>query len=346
MARATKRAFSTTDEDIAKINPSNLELIEDFINYYEATDHSSKSVKVTRSNLNIFFVWLMQYGRNKDFCNVKKKDILNFQAYLTKQELSPARIRALKSSLSSLSIFIEDMLEDEEEKWHGFKNIVNKIKNPTLVAVREKTVLGDEQVQEYLDDLVEQKKYQHACILALAWASGSRKAELLRFKVSYIKDENVVFGSLYKTPEKIKTKGRGQRGKPLEKYILIKKFKPYFDLWMEERRRLGIDDSVDAIFLRKRKGVYVEMQESTLDSYAKKFCKDMDVNFHFHAMRHTCCTEFLRAGLPAEVVQELFGWESVQMVQVYDDRDSSEMLGKYFNSDGIKKVEAKELNDL
>ena len=106
MARKTQKTFNTTPEEVASINPDNLELIEEFIMFFEATDHSEKSVKVTRSNLNIFFVWLMKNRKNKDFCEIKKKDILAYQSYLMKQGLSPARIRALKSSLSSLSTYI------------------------------------------------------------------------------------------------------------------------------------------------------------------------------------------------------------------------------------------------
>ena len=67
MARKTQKTFNTTPEEIASINPDNLELIEEFIMFFEATDHSEKSVRVTRSNLNIFFVWLMKNRKNKDF---------------------------------------------------------------------------------------------------------------------------------------------------------------------------------------------------------------------------------------------------------------------------------------
>lgn len=346
MARKTKKVFATAPEEIANINPDNLELIEDFIDYFITTDHSEKSAKVTRSNLNIFFVWLMKNRKNKDFCDVKKKDILAYQSYLMKEGLSPARIRALKSSLSSLSTYIEDML-DEEEKWEDFRNIVNKVKNPILAPVREKTVLEDEQVQKLLDLLVEKKQYQRACALALAWASGSRKSELLRFKVSYIDDSNLKFGGvLYMTPEKIKTKGRGQQGKLLEKYILVSKFKKYFDLWMEERERLGVPKDVDWIFVTKENDKYVQMKETTLDSYAKAFSRILGCDFYFHCMRHNFTTEMLRSGIPAEVVKNPVGWESVDLVSTYDDRSKDEVFGQYFTEDGIKKVEAKGLGDL
>lgn len=346
MARKTKKTFSTTAEDIAKINPDNLELIEEFMDYYLTVDHSEKSAKVTRSNLNIFFVWLMNHRKNKDFCDIKKKDILGFQSYLMKEGLSPARIRALKSSLSSLSKYIEDML-DEEDKWENFKNIVNKVPNPVLAPVREKTVLEDEQIQKLLDYLVEKKQYQKACVLALAWGSGSRKSELLRFKVSYIKDEHLRFGgALYMTPEKMKTKGRGQQGKQLERYVLANKFKKYFDLWMEERERLGIPKHMDELFIVKRKGEFVPMKETTLDSYAKTFSELLNEEFYWHSLRHNFTTELLRAGIPTEVVKEIVGWSSTDMVSIYDDRPKDEVLGQYFSEDGVKQVEKKGLSDL
>ena len=114
----------------------------------------------------------------------------NFQNYLIKQGLSPARIRVLRSSISSLSNFIENIL-DEEEKYENFRNIVNKIPAPTLQAVREKTVISDEEVEILLDTLVKKNKIQLACFVAMAAYSGARKSELVQYKTTFFKDENV-----------------------------------------------------------------------------------------------------------------------------------------------------------
>ena len=137
-----------------------------------------------------------------------------------------------------MSNFITDIL-DEEEKYQDFKKTINRVESPVKEAVREKTILSDEQVDFLLDTLVEKKKYQAACAVALAIFSGARKSELTRFKVEYFNEENIIFDALYKTSEKIKTKGRG-KGKFIYKYVLLD-FKKYFDLWMAERERLGID---------------------------------------------------------------------------------------------------------
>ena len=104
-----------------------------------------------------------------NFVDIKKRDIMNFQNYLIKQGLSPARIRVLRSSISSLSNFIENIL-DEEEKYENFRNIVNKIPAPTLQAVREKTVISDEEVEVLLDTLVKKNKIQQIQVLYLLFA--------------------------------------------------------------------------------------------------------------------------------------------------------------------------------
>ena len=193
--------------------------------------------------------------------------------------------------------------------------------------------------------MVEKEQYQKACILALAWASGSRKSELLRYKVSYFVEENKLFGgSLYKTPEKMKTKGRGRAGKLLEKYVLVGKFEKYFNLWMEEREKYGIDS--DELFLSAYKSNPRPMKVGALDNYAEEFTKFLGVDFYFHCLRHNFTTGLSQAGIPHHVIKEIVGWSDVSMVLTYDDSTVDDKLGDYFGEEGIKKVEKKTLNDL
>ena len=344
MARKTNRVFNTTEEEISKILPENLDLMEEFLSYLETTDHSQESIKIYKSNMNIFFVYCLKHLKNKDFVNIKKRDIMNFQNYMVKNGLGSARIRNIKSTLSSLSNFIETIL-DEDEKWEGFKNIINKIPSPIGEPTREKTVLEDEDCQRLLDHLVEHKKYKQACIFALAWSTGRRKSELLRIKKSHIMEDNLLYGSLYKTPEKIKTKGRG-KGKMLHVYILKNKFKKYFDLWIKERERLGIPEDIDDLFVTRRNGEWQPISVSALNRYAKSFGEFLGVDFYFHLMRHQFTTALHQANVPANVIKDLIGWESMEMVSLYTDVEIDDEIGKYFSEEGIKKVESKSLSEL
>ncbi|MDK0621653.1 site-specific integrase [Clostridium perfringens] len=346
MARKTNRVLAASQEELVNIKQENKELMDDYLNYCETIGKRPSTITVYKSNLEIFFCWFYKFAKNKDFCELKKRDIMNFQNYMVKNKLSPSRIRNIRSTISNLSDFCCDIL-DEEEKWENFKNIVNKIKAPTLCKVREKTVLEEDECKKLLDYLVSTKQYQKACVFALAWSSGRRKSELLRIKRHHIQDENLVYG-LYKTPEKIESKGKGVNGKEIHMYILKSKFKPYFDLWMEERKRLDVPDEIDDIFVKKtKKDGWIPMKKSTLDSWAIKFTEFFKKDFYFHCMRHQFTTELVRAGVPTNIIKEIICWENSDMVDLYTDLDVDDRLGDFFKEDGtIKKQEKKTLADI
>lgn len=348
MARQTKKIFNVTEEQVENLNQDHKFLIEEFLNYLSAENKSEETLKVYHSNLNIFFVWYEENckvkGQSKHFGKIKARDIVNFQSYMVKQGLSSSRIKNIKSALSSLSNFVEIVLSEDEdfEEYAGFRNIVNRVKSPVGEEVREKTILSDEQCQKILDELIAEGQIQKACVYSLAWASGRRKSELLRFKRSHIVEENLKFGgSLYKTPEKIKTKG-----KLLNCYILKSKFQYYFDLWMAERERLGVPNDIDEIFVKKTSDGWKPLKISTLNVWAEDISKRMNVDFYWHCLRHNFNTSLLSQGLPESVVQMIVGWSSANMVRLYDDRDSDEIINEYFNENGIVVKEVKSLSDL
>lgn len=342
MARSTVYNDIVSDELYEKVNPDNKELLEEFIEYLYSTDKSELTIINYESDIKICFVWCLQHNKNKFFIDFTKRDIMKYQNWLlNKLHLSSSRVRRLRSAISSMSNFIENILDDD---FSNFRNIVNKIPAPPNQPVREKTVFEDEDIDKLLRLLVEDKQYQEACALALAVSSGSRKSELARFKVDYFKEENIKFGALYKTPEKMKTKGRGSGGKMLHRWVLVNNFQPYLDLWLKEREKLGIDN--EYLFVVKRKGKWVRAKVSTLDSWAIRFNKLIDKHFYWHSNRHYFTTALCQANIPAEVIKEIVGWESVDMVSIYNDTEIDEELGKYFDKNGIKEVEQKSIADL
>jgi site-specific recombinase XerD len=341
MPRKTRREMQTTPELLAQISKENKNLIKEFIEYLKATGKSSTTIHAYSNDLDLFMVWNLQNNDNKFFVDYTKRDVMRYQNFLVNElELSPNRVRRRKATLSSLSNFIESMMDD---LYPTFKPIINKIPSPPKQEVREKTVLEDEQIDNLLNYLVEKKQYQKACVLALALASGARKSELLRFKISYFVDENIIYDSLYKTPEKIKTKGRGT-GKFINKYVIIAKFKPYFDLWMKQREELGVD--CEELFTNKREGKWKPLQITGVDSYAETFSKILGLDFYWHSCRHYFCTAMCKCNVPASIIKDVVGWESVSMVDIYDDTEVDDELGKYFSPDGIKVIEQKGLSDL
>jgi integrase len=345
MGRKTQQNDITSDELLKQVNPKNIRLKKDFMNYLESIQRSEKTIHGYSNDIDIFFVWNLQNNDNKFFVDLTKRDLISYQSYLAGNNgNSPARIRRLKATLSSLSNYIENILDDE---YKNYRSIVRKVESPINQAVREKTVFEDSQLEELLDKLVEKKKYKEACMLSLSMCCGRRKSELPRFKVKYFDDENIIYGSLFKTPEKIVTKGRGRGGKLLTCYTLVKEFKPYFDLWMNERKEKGIES--EWLFPKKVEGKYIDeqMDSGTMDTWAGIFTKLLDgIPFYWHSMRHYFTTHLARLGLPDSVIQEIIGWESADMVKIYKDISTDEQLEKYFDENGIKEVKETSLADL
>lgn len=340
MGRKTKMNRLTSPELMAQVNPENIALMNDFLLYLRSTQHSEGTIAGYASDLSIWWVWCLQNCGNKHFTKVTKREIVKYQDWLlNNNENSPARVRRMKSALSSLSNYVADILDDEYE---DFRPIVQKIKSPPNKLVREKTVWETEELEDLLKRLSEMGEHKKACAVALALYGGRRKAELLRFKVSHFSDTNVIFGSLYKTPEPIQTKGGGG-GKMLICYTLMKPFKPYLDAWLQERERLGIESEwlfPDPIDPTK------PMPISTMNSWANSFSRITGRPYYWHSLRHKFCGLLSDAGIPDDVIQKIVGWSSISMVATYLDVEPEDEFGKYFADGEIVAQKKVGLEDL
>lgn len=343
MGRSTSYNNIFTPELWDKVNIDNKNLLDDFLLYKKSSDKSPNTIEQYFQVLRIFFVWNLEQNNNKFFIDIKKRELTRFFGYLvTDLKSSPNRIATIKSILSSLGNYIENILSDE---YPLYRNPVRGIETAAKQPVREKTVIDEEELDKLLKKLVKRKKYQIACYVALAAASGSRKSELLRFKVDYFKEENIVFGCLYKTPEKIVTKGNGSRGKMLHKYTFVNQFKPYFDLWMKEREKLGVDS--EWLFVVKRDDVWEQASVHNANSWAAIVNQISEQPFYFHALRHLWTTNLKRKNLPDIVIQQLQGWASADMINIYSDLNVEDILGNYFDENGVKdNIVAGKLTDI
>lgn len=346
MGRGTVYNEVFSEEIWNDVNPENKALLDDFISYKKSSDKSEQTILQYYQMIRLFFCWNYQYNGDKFFVNMRKREFVKFFGHCVENfGWSPARTATVKSALSSMSNYIENVLDDEFE---DFRNIVVKIEVATKQPVREKTILDQEEIDQCLHSLVQAGKLEIACYLALAVASGARKAELLRFKVDYFKDENIVYGCLYKTPEKIKTKGRSSKGKMLNKYTFVNMFKPYFDLWMKWREENNIDS--EWLFIVKRNGVWEQAYIANANAWCDIISKYLGRTFYSHSARHRYVTMMKESKLPDGVIVELMGWQKGSgsaMIDIYSDVDESEMLGDYFDEEGIKKdIKEGTVNDI
>ena len=167
-------------------------------------------------------------------------------------------------------------------------------------------------------------------MLALAAYSGRRKSELVRFKVSYFEKENIIFGSLYKTPELVRTKGRGE-GKFIYLYTLAQPFQPYFDRWMEQRAELGVESEwlfpcAGRSDAAPQSRIFEQLGGHAVQDDGRRLLLALaSPQLHNETCAH---------GTADSVIQDIIGWTSADMLRVYTDIPVDEQLGKYFGISG------------
>lgn len=343
MGRTTVYNLITSEEKLSQCNKDNIQLGEEFLDYLKSIDRAETTIKQYDSDLKIFWCWNLEFNNNKDFIKITKREFAKMQRHcLDEWGWSSKRVRRFKSTISSLSNYIENIL-DEEPEFEGYRSSIRKIESPNNETVREKTIFTLEELQTLLDYLVDKEQYMKACVVALCMYSGRRKSEIPRFKIEYFNDENIMFdGAMWKTNEKVKTKGRG-KGKFVELYILRNQFKPYLDMWMKQREELGIKS--EWLFPSKI-DPSLAIKTETMDTWVNEFSMVLNKPFYYHSLRHFFTTMLAENNIPAQVIKDIVKWESVEMVSLYTDLSADESIGKYFGADGIKNVESGNLSDI
>lgn len=332
----------TSPEQLEKVNPENIRLMNDFLAYLSSIDRSPKTIEQYEADLKIFWVYLLEKCDNVGFTALRKRDLVAFQNHAIKTlQWSPNRIRRVKAVLSSLSNYIENML-DEEPEYEGYRSIVRKIESPANEPVRDKTVLTDEQIDLLLNTLKERGEYEKMVSVAIVCFSGMRKAELLQMKMEYFEPDHLVYGCLYRT-DKVRAKGRGVRGKQIYKYIM-NKIDPYMQLWREQRQELGIES--EWVFVKKDYETKEWIRRNNVSHWTEEFSEILNCPFYYHSCRHKLCTDLVSANIPAEVIREFFQWESVDMITVYNDSSAVDDFAKYFSAEGIVEQQQKNISDI
>lgn len=324
-----------TDEKWEQVSEENKYLLKEFNDYLKAADKSPQTIYQYNSQLKIVFVWLLENCNNKSFTDVKKREWVKFIGYLTSElQVSSNRISSMKSAMSSLSNFIETILDED---YPSFRNIIKIIPTPGKTTVREKTVLTNEQIDEGLEQLINKKKYQLACFFALLLGSGMRRAEAIQMRVDDFKEENLVLNGIWYKTRPIRTKGKGVQGKVLEKYVSKEIFQKYFDLWMQYRKEQGIQS--EYLFVVFKNGNYAQASISTANSWAERIEKVLGVPFYNHACRHYWTTKEIKGGTPESIIKELQGWSGLEMVSLYNDTSTEEQLQTFYDRQKEQKGE-------
>jgi site-specific recombinase XerD len=335
MTRKTFRKITTSIDKIALINKENMKLFERFLKDKNIRT-SDLTIKGYKSDLMIFGVWCMEFNNNKFFMNITKLEFSDFFAYcMSELKWSGARFSRVRSTLSSLSNFIERYYDTE---YPNFRNIINKaIESMPKIPVREKTVLDEKDIDKLFEYLVTNNRNQESAFLSLSIASGARISELLRFTTDIIDPTNLVFNDLFiSTTKQIKTKGRSKIGDLKYKFIVKGIFLPYYEKWLVEREEIMKKHNQvhNSIFI-KSNGTPATI--STVRYWLADWEEFLGVPIYCHLFRHYLVTWLTKAGMSSDLVIQIMGWKSGgPMFDIYNDLEAKDRIWKELDSEELK----------
>lgn len=310
-----------------KVCKENKELLAEFLEYCKASDKSPATCYQYEQQLRIVFIYLMENCENKFFVDLKKRDLIKFTLWLVNDlGVSGSRIASIKSVISSLSIYIERVLDED---YPTFRNLSSVITTGNKQPVRTKNILEHDEIVTCLEKLVEMGEYQIACCLSLMYSSGMRISEVPQTLVDDFKEENRRLNDQVIETHVMRTKGKGKLGKQISRFVFMDEFEKYLKLWLDEREKLGI--TFPELLATKKDGQYAPATQSTIRSWFVKIERIMGRDINPHALRHALVTRKKREGWPDSVLKQLLHWESIDMVAVYNDMSDTEELEGFFN---------------
>lgn len=330
----TKRQMAynvhNASDDWENVSKWNRQLVKMFMSYLGASDKSVKTKEKYLHNLKLFFQWVLNYQDNKNFEKIKKRDYMEWLDYLVnEQKLSPARVRVLRCTVSSFSNFCEDILSGDEDypEFDKFRNLILKIKPPVLNNVREKTYLTKEQIEDLLSYCEVNEWWQECVYIAVSFYTGARIEEVLQFKRSDFKEENLKKG-YYITSQK-RCKGRGSVGKVRTFKIKQEFIQEYLDKYLETRT-----DDLDDLFIYEiiSKGEVHPAKDATIRTWCKRFAKHLNTPVYPHCFRSSIATVLsVEENKDISKIQSLLGHQSSATTQIYIKHDPNDDIEDLFD---------------
>jgi integrase len=294
-------------------------LFDEFINYLNATGKSNETSSKYYNNLQIFFVWVLDNLNNKSIIDVTKKDIMKWLNFMAGLKLSPSRIRVLRSSVSSLCNYIENMCDEE---YPNFRNIVNKVPAPKLELTREKTYLTIEDLEIIKQGLIEREDWQKLVYLCLSYDSACRRNEAFAVtkNIDFVNNKtNVV-------------KGKGRKTFPL---YFSDETAGYIKKWLEVRG----EDDCEKLFIIRKDGKVEEAKYTTLYNWTETYSKILKQKTGKNVVVYPHCFKanklshlYHEQKLPIDVIQQYGHHEDASTtLKSYIEKREDDVVNKVFN---------------
>lgn len=297
------------------INPDNVKIHKDFVSYLKYINRTPSTIAQYAHDLKIFWTWNYKYNDDKYFPKILNRDFIRMQSTaMNDWGWSTSRMTRFKCALGALSKFVQEVMVDEIGDYDA---PIKQIKNPVKQRVKVIEKITPNELEYVLSELVNQRKYQSACIIAIVAYGNLTRAEIPHVKYRYFDSENILYNAMYRTPEPVEcgTSANKQKNKKI-RYILID-FRKYFDLWMAVRQGRGIKNEYLFVTNQKRRS-YTHVSTKAIDQsfeYAKAI---LGKPVNMQTLKDFVTPEMLgKYHVPLTGMQEFFGKTTPVMNDVY-----------------------------
>lgn len=315
-----------TKETYKKVNRESKDLLDDYSLELEAQGKSERTIYQYQADIKGFLCWNCDNAQNKYLLELKKRDFRKFFLTMVKNGTSSARINRFQSSLRNI---LEYAVDEDDDVYDYEVNEMHSLKGMTKKPVRDVVFLTDEQITTLLDKLLEDKKYELATFVSLAYDSAARRNEIRQVNIKNFLTSNS------------SNKVIGKRGKEF-KLMYFDRTKKIAKLWIDSRR----DDS-EAMFIDTVDGQLIRANNNTLYGFIlelRKYLKDIyekDIHIKTHDFRHSALENYSngthymlkqlgKKELPLNVLKVIAHHSSIDTTQSYLENHDDDIIEETF----------------
>lgn len=201
-----------------------------------------------------------------------------------------------------------------------------KIRTTEEEKFKEKTVISKETFDSVIGSLTS-RNYYFGIPLYIGWFTGARLGEVtaltwddVDFENKLIrinKSESQAFGELHRTTPKTSTAKRDI----LIGDTLVKILSDWRKFQNERAEKLKVEKTNRVCTTQ-----YLEtVRPYAIGQFCRRISKTLNIDFHFHALRHTQATNLIKYGVPLKEVQARLGHKFVQTtLDIYTHLNASE----------------------
>lgn len=322
-----KNSTPPSPVDDKNLEPSHLDLIDDFYLFLQTNNYSPATVYHYKMDLFIFDNFLK--SRNLKLSDLDKRSIFEFKAYLSSDEREtattymPAETRLSSASinrcLSAVRAYLRFLIEQDYKLPvvpDQFKMVKRERSHPNVAELNDLIALIESPSKLEEDKIIASR---NRAILELLFATGMRISELTKLNRRDLNQEGRIF---------ITGKGRKQRF-----VYLTERAQNYVDQYLALR-----DDNQQALFIptktRSKDRLNSRLTPRYIQERLKTYREKLRINLPTtpHSFRHGFATYLAEEGASPAAIQILLGHESLNTTTRYvnaSDRFAQESHRKY-----------------